>query len=156
MEATSPRDKALFDVILSWLNERGWKFQQSEDRLLVQFGIAGKHGTWYCFGTVEREVVVFLSTLVPKIPEENRRVVAELLCRANYGLLIGSFEMDFADGEMRYRTSVDMEGGELTEVMVGNLLKANVGTVDRFLPGVTSLLEDGLSAEQAIGRVEEL
>ena len=36
--------------------------------------------------------------------EDTRPVVAEYLTRANYGLNNGNFEMDYSDGEIRYKT----------------------------------------------------
>jgi len=35
--------------------------------------------------------------------------VNEFLTRANYGLNIGNFEMDFQDGEIRFKTAIDVE-----------------------------------------------
>ena len=49
-----------------------------------------------------------------RVAEEQRQIVAELLARINYGLNIGNFELDMTDGEIRYKTSIDVEGGELT------------------------------------------
>jgi len=43
-----------------------------------------------------------------------RGAVAEFINRANYGIIIGNFEMDFADGEIRYKTSIDVQGDKLT------------------------------------------
>ena len=36
--------------------------------------------------------------------------IAEFLTRTNYSMIIGNFELDFADGEIRYKTSIDVQG----------------------------------------------
>lgn len=41
-----------------------------------------------------------------KASEEQRADVNEYITRANYGLTNGNFEMDFNDGELRYKTNI--------------------------------------------------
>ena len=41
-----------------------------------------------------------------KAPVEQRSAISEFITRANYGLTNGNFEMDFNDGELRYKTNV--------------------------------------------------
>ena len=40
------------------------------------------------------------------VPEEKRTAISEFITRANYGLTNGNFEMDFSDGELRYKTTI--------------------------------------------------
>src|SRR5262249_17088927 len=89
------------------------------------------------------------------VPEEKRVEVAEFITRANYGLVIGNFEMDYADGEVRYKTSVDVEGGELTAKMVENVIRANVMTMDRYFPGLMGVLYGDRDPAEAIAETEE-
>ena len=42
--------------------------------------------------------------------ESNMAEVAEFVCRANYGLRNGNFELDFRDGEVRYKCFVNCDG----------------------------------------------
>ena len=62
--------------------------------------------------------------------------MAEFVTRANRGMRIGNFELDFDDGEIRYKTSMDVEGGDLTDKMIDNLLRANLTTTDRYFTGL--------------------
>ena len=75
--------------------------------------------------------------------------------RINYGLTIGTFEMDFSDGEIRYRTGVDVTGGELAPEMLGSLIAATVGTVDRYHPAIMSFLWNDMTPEDAVAMIEE-
>lgn len=52
------------------------------------------------------------------VPEDRRLALAEFLTRANYGLFIGNFEMDWQDGEVRYKTSIDVAGDRLSTALV--------------------------------------
>lgn len=91
-----------------------------------------------------------------KVPEARRQVIAEFLTRANYGMVIGNFEMDFSDGEIRYKTSVDLAGGSpLTMLLIKPLVYTNVLMMDKYLPGVMEVLYADVSAEQAIRKIED-
>jgi hypothetical protein len=83
-----------------------------------------------------------------------RPAAAELFTRINYGLTIGTFEMDFSDGEIRYRTGIDVTGGELAPEMVMSLIAATVGTVDRYHPAIMSFLWNDMTPEDAVALVE--
>lgn len=80
--------------------------------------------------------------------------MAEYLTRANYGLVLGNFEMDFRDGEVRYKTSIDVEGAEIVPGLIRNLVYANVITMDRYLPGLLSVIYGNLTPHEAITQVE--
>ena len=47
----------------------------------------------------------FIRFFPVKAPEEKRGAVAAFLTRANYGLILGSFELDFDDGEIRFKVT---------------------------------------------------
>ena len=48
--------------------------------------------------------------------------MAEFLTRANYGIMIGNFEMDFNDGEVRYKGALEYADGDVTIMMIDNLI----------------------------------
>ncbi len=84
-----------------------------------------------------------------------RRVaVGALLAGLNYGLPIGSFEIDFNDGEVRFRAGVDVEGGELTPSMVRSLASAcviNLNLYRKAIEAVAGGSMDPLEALSAAG-----
>lgn len=81
------------------------KRMESESILLTLF--QGDHGRWECY-TESREIdqqVLFYSICPLVCAAERRGAVAEFLCRANWGLVIGNFELDWDQGQIRYKTS---------------------------------------------------
>ncbi len=48
--------------------------------------------------------------------------VAEFITRANFGIVIGNFEIDFSDGEIRYKTSIDVEGDRPSFALIKRLV----------------------------------
>ncbi len=80
--------------------------------------------------------------------------LGEFIAKANYGMMIGNFELDFTDGEIRYKTSIDVEGDRLSFALLKRLVYANVTMMDQYLPGIKLVLERGMSPEEAIAQIE--
>jgi hypothetical protein len=148
----------LFEAVVDYLTEDDWKFNVVKDDTALMLSFRGEAGSWQCFATVdeEKQWFTFYSILPSNVPEEKRVEIAEFVTRANYGLVIGNFEMDYADGEVRYKTSVDVEGGELSPKMIENLMRANLMTMDRYFAGVMGVLYGDRDPAEAIAEMEEL
>jgi hypothetical protein len=146
----------ILDTAASFFEEDGWPFTQFEGQPVLQMGFRGENGQWTCIAQAREEQSQFLFySLCPvNAPEDRRPAVAELLTRANYGLFIGNFELDLDDGEIRYKTSIDVEGDRLSPALVQQLAYANVFTMDRYLPGMMGLIYGHISPEEAIAQVE--
>ena len=102
----------------------------------------------------DRAALRCLLQLNCRVPEEKRQAAAELVTRINYGLQLGSFEIDFSDGEIRYRLGLDVSGGELTSEMVESAISAIIGTVDRYHPAIMSFLWSDMAPEDAVAMIE--
>lgn len=134
-----------------------WPFQQHQDFPLLRFQYTGENGEWYCFARVFEGInqFVFLSTLEEKIPGAKRKDFAEFITRANFGLNIGNFELDFEDGEIRYKTSIDVSYDHLSNGLIEPIVEANLSVMDDYLPGILALLTDTISPKEAISLVLE-
>jgi hypothetical protein len=146
----------LFDVVKSFMEEDDWPHQQLDDHPVLRTGFSSDAGQWTCYAHVreEREQLVFYSVFPFAIPAEKRPAMAELITRANYGLLLGNFEMDFEDGDLRYKTSLDVEGAELTSALVSSILYANVLTMSQYFPAIMNVLYSDTSPAEAITKIE--
>ncbi len=146
----------VFDKMVQFFKDDEWKFRQLEDRPILQLGFSGRNGSWMCYAQAknEQQRFIFYSVLEAKASPEKRPAVAEFLTRANYGLVLGNFEMDYSDGEIRYKTSIDVEGGDLTHEMIKTLVYTNVLMMDKYLPGIMSVMYANVPPEQAIASVE--
>lgn len=110
----------------------------SEKDTTFRLNIAGKHAEWACFvrcfETSERLLVY--SLLPDNIDTALKPRISELLCRINYGLMLGNFEMDWRDGELRYKTSFDTEGTVVNQTLIRNLIYANFHSFDLYFPAI--------------------
>lgn len=146
----------LLETIIHFFTEDDWQFTKIQGKPLVRLGFQGENGTWNCYAKALEQVqqFVFYSVCPVAIPADKRSPISEFLTRANYGMIIGNFEMDFNDGEIRYKTSIDVEGDRLTSALLRQLVYANVAMMDEYLPGIQAVL-NGESPEAAIRSIEQ-
>lgn len=146
----------IMEAAIKFFNEDEWSYTQVEGRDALSMSFAGKSSTWTCYARAEEEKQMFLfySYCPVKSPENKRPLLGDFLTRANYGLFIGNFEMDYNDGEVRYKTSIDVEGAELTSPLIKRIVYDNLAVMDKYMPGVMSVIYGGASPTEAIAEVE--
>ena len=66
--------------------------------------------------------------------------MAEFIARVNYGLQNGCFEMDYEDGEIRFRTFVDCDGQLPGENVIRNGIYTAVAMMRRYGDGVAAVI----------------
>lgn len=155
MSWNGDRLEGIVEVIRQYCEEDGIRYRQFDEQT-IHAGFQGKNFTYQMLARARdgHRQAIFLTIVPVKVQSEQRLAVAEFLCRANYGLILGNFEMDCETGEVRYKTSVDVEGGELTSGMVKTMMHVNLSTADKYARGLISVLYRGLTAEQAIAELE--
>ncbi len=147
---------AMFKEMLFFFEEDDWPFDTIEDQPAIRTGFSGDNGQWMCYAHAREETdqFVFYSVLPASAPVNKRDAAAEFITRANYGMVIGNFEMNYEDGEIRYKTSLDIEGDELSFALIKQAVYANVATVDRYLPGLMAVIFADVTPADAIAKVE--
>ena len=148
-EPTDPQGGILTTAI-AVLNAVVLPFTRLEGTDIITTDWEGANGTWPCFlhARERDEQLLIYSVMAEHVPAERRPAVVEFLTRVNYAMAIGNFEMDYDDGEVRYKTSVDVEGDHLSVAMARQLFDFNVATMDLFLPGIEAVVRgDGSPAE---------
>lgn len=146
-----------FETLGQFLTEDDWYPQQIEDKTIYRMGFSGKNGQLTCFAQirVDLEQFLFYAVAPVKVPEEFRVAAAEYVTRANYGLRIGNMELDFRDGEVRYKSSLDFEGQALTPQLIKLAIYPAVQTMDRYLPGLMAVIYGGKTPAEAVAEIEK-
>jgi hypothetical protein len=159
MRLNNDDDFSIFDTMQAFFVDDEWNYEHSEGDTHIRMGFRGKNGQWRCIAQAREEArqLVFYSVFDSFVPEDRRMIMADFITRANYGLLVGNFEMDFDDGEIRFKTSIDVEGTlhSLTSLIIRRLVYTNVLTVDRYFPGAMQLMFGSQEApKELIARIE--
>ncbi|MEJ5169413.1 MAG: YbjN domain-containing protein [Fimbriimonadales bacterium] len=146
----------LLDAVERFLIEDEWHYEQVGDKPVLKMLYGGDNGEWTCLAQVSEELeqFVFYSICPSRAPQAKRLAMAEFLTRANSGLVIGNFEMDFETGEIRYKTGIDVEGDRLSSALVRTLIYQNVLMMDRYFPGIMAVIFTSISPKEAIELIE--
>jgi hypothetical protein len=153
-DATS--SKQILEEIIDFFTEDDWPYTKIKGEPVLLTAFQGENGKWNCSAKarVQQEQFIFYSICPINAPENKRLAMAEFLTRANSGMIIGNFELDFADGEIRYKTSIDVQGDFLSFELIKQLVYANVTMMDEYLPGIISVINGEVSPEDAIAQIE--
>jgi hypothetical protein len=149
-------DKTIFENMVNFFAEDDWSFVQTEENTALRLPFQGDNGRWNCYAKAREtaQQFVFYSVSPLNAPENKIQAIAEFITRANYGIINGNFELDFNDGEIRYKTSIDVEGSNLSFPLIKSVVYANVTMMDKYLPGIIAVIESNLSPVDAITQIE--
>lgn len=147
----------LFQTIIDYYDSQSWKYQLDEEAQRIDMRMALK--------TVDNcRVITFMRndecftcyTVFPiNVPEEKRLAISEFLSRANYGLIHGNFELDFSDGEIRYKDTTYCGDIMLAHKNIETLIDVGFVMLDRYAPGIPKMMYGNTSAQEAIDEIEK-
>jgi len=139
------------------LEDDGWPVWDTDEPDVIASAYQGENTLIVCVAQCgdDDRFLVFYSFCPLEVPPQRRMAVAEFLMRANHQMRLGNFEMDFEDGEVRFKTSLDTDGADLTPAMVRNLIAPNVLAMDRYVPGIALVLNEEETPGEAVRLVEE-
>lgn len=148
-------DQSIYQAMIDFFTEDDWSFTKLQGEPTLQLAFQGKGDRFLCFAKAreEQQQFVFYSVCPVKVPKSKRRAIAEFLTRVNFGTIIGNFELDMTDGEIRYKTSIDVAGDPLSSTLIKRLIYVNVLMMDDYLPGIREVL-NGKTIEAALQEVE--
>lgn len=149
----------MITTINSSLQKAGLNFQKFDEqqRTVFKFGMGLENGKTDVIIDVRENANLLLIyvTGTINVPENKRVQMAEFLAKANYGLIIGNFELDFSDGEIRYKCSYAFDDTfpDSEKVLMRNFIAA-INTFDKYLPGIMVLIYGRVTPQDAIAQVE--
>ncbi len=151
-----PNSIRAFDTLGAFLEEDEWYPSRTEGWYGYWVSYTGSNAEIRCFAQirVEMEVLLIYAMSPMHAPEALRGAVAEFITRANYGLNIGNFEMSYETGRVRFKSSVDFEGADLTPSLIRNAIYPSVRTMNTYLPGLMKVMYAGASPAEAIAEIE--
>jgi hypothetical protein len=122
--------------------DNGWPYTEVRGAPVLVGQFSGPAGSWtfYAQAVEEKGLILVYSICPQRAPEQRRNEVAEFLTRANYGLAAGNFELDFADGEIRYKSVLHTQGDGVDAPTLKRLVRANGIAMETYLPGIAKVI----------------
>lgn len=146
----------IFNTLVEFFEGDSWNFTWIDGQAALRLPYNGNSGMWVCFVQAheQAEQAIFYSVYPEDATPDTIPNIAEFITRANYGMLIGNFEMDYRDGEIRFKTSIDVEGDSLSAALIKNMVYANVIIMDRYFVGIRAVLRGTMTPLEAITAIE--
>jgi len=143
-------------AIEALFNRENWKIQKRDERSYT-FGFRGDNNRYDFFAVIGEEynTLCVYAILPMQAPSNKLTEIAEFLHRANYGLILGNFEIDFSDGEIRFKVSIDFEDERPNPDQINTMIDCALAMADRYVPGIGAVVFANQSPESAIEMVEK-
>lgn len=147
------------NAIRDFLTVGNWSFSFDEQKGCFKFGMSGKgkiKNFTYIIVVQESDYTVYAVAPIG-CDSGNAKMLsamAEYICRANYGLRQGNFELDMRDGEIRCKSFVDCEGITPTSEMIRNSIHVPALMYLRYGDGIVDIIFGNATAEEAIRKCE--
>ena len=146
-----------FQTLTDYLDVNQYNYTPYPEENRINFNVAGHHADYRVQLRITHEGEYFQIVLhYPfRIRDEKMRLsVSELVTRANYKMLLGKFEMDLSDGEIRFHVAHLIEGGLFTEETVERIYISSLFTMDRYFPAFMQHIHAGYTPEDAVFHAE--
>ena len=152
---TDSPDGSLYAALVAFFEAENWPAALAEDQALLSLPYQGQNGQWLCYAQAREaeQQFIFYSVCPVNVPAARRMAVAEFVTRANYGLVIGNFELDLDDGELRYKTALDVEGDAISLALIRQCVYPNVLMMDLYLPALMRVVYGQATPVEALEKV---
>ena len=130
-------------------DELEFKAFENNDKDAWFFGVQSHNSCLTCrvHSREEQNQVLVLIQCPVKLPPDARDDGCRLLNQINWKLVVGSFEMDQSDGEIRFRIGIDTDDLELTPEAVARMVGCATMMMDKHLPQLLALLNSDAESE---------
>jgi hypothetical protein len=148
---------AAYEKLIQHLDDREIRYQSDSESRCVYVHLRGEVGSYRVVAWVDEDDELFqVFGYVPiRAPAGSRPAIAETITRANYGLKVGKFEMDYSDGDLRYQAANSLIDGHLDDETIRRFIGVTMSVLDRYLPALMSVIYGNELPEDAIRCAED-
>ena len=129
-----PLKKSLFDRVADYLDANDWRYRVVRESAYYSMDCRiAEASVRVVLDVTEGDQlsrILALSVYPIFVPENRRVAVLQAMNEINFALVFGCFEMDPADGQIRFRTSVEADT-DITECMMERVLHGNLASADK-------------------------
>ncbi|MDE6774844.1 MAG: YbjN domain-containing protein [Ruminococcus sp.] len=148
--------KEIAAAITDFLRKDNWNFEKVNENGIIELGV--KLNSKLKKADIYINVLEhgFIVNSVPSLSADKDCIkdMTEFITRANYGLNHGNFEMDYRDGEIRYKTSLFSDDEIPTHEQIEAMIYINVTTLDNYGNGLAMIAFGMGTPEDAIRMCE--
>lgn len=116
--------KRTMELIENFFNDLEWNYTYDSENSIIKTGVdmTNALGNLDVYIRLRKNYYSVIVCLNNHVEKKYLQQVSEYLHRVNFGLNNGNFELDYEDGEVRYKTFVSFENIELSK----NIVEASI------------------------------
>jgi len=147
---------AAYEKLIQHLDEHEIRYLTSSDNRSICADFRGEVGTYRIVAMVDADDGLFqvFGNSPVYVPEGCRPAIAETVVRANYGLKVGKFEMDFGTGDLRFQASQLLPYDTLEDQTIERLIGTTMAMLNLYVPAILSVIYGNELPKDAVGCVE--
>jgi len=140
------------ESVVKFLIAEDINFSQLGDKTIYRVSLEGKRGTFCTYIDVDEdnEHIECITRCPLRATEDTKADVLRLFAHVNLRLAVGHFDIDLADGDIRFRTSIFAGSSELDPDLIKHLVFMSMTAMDMFIPVIASVICSKIGAEDAL------
>lgn len=142
--------RQIYETLCATLDHDDWRYTRHDEELAITSGARGEDIPidFSVQVDVERKLIILLSHLSLRVPEDKLVEVAAAVSIANRGMVFGGFDYDLQKGRILFRLSNSYIGCELGEESFLHMIYTACGTVDDYNDRFLMLAKGLMTLEQ--------
>ncbi len=132
----------MLQEIKNYLDENDMNYQliSKDGHRIFKMQFGGRNGTMNCIIDVKQDVVLVMAVCNVNTPPNKRLSMSELITRINSKMLLGNFDMDFEDGEVRYNLSWHYDSSlPVSSSVIERNIMTCVAMLDKHYPAIMNV-----------------
>lgn len=152
--------KEIATALSRFLKEEDWSYYFDDEKGTFNFHAMLRGSIKFILYEIivnEKDYTVYVISPVSAENDDSvqKQRLAEFVCRANWGLRDGDFELDMRDGELRFKTYVNCDGITLNDRIIHRSIHLPASVMIHYSDGIIRLLNTDLDAESAVSMCED-
>lgn len=146
----------IIQLLHDFFKNGDWKYSYDEEKNIFTSGINMNSALGNLNIIVRvRETSYTVYTILNSTAEKDTlNFVAEYLHRANYGLINGNFELDFDDGEVRYKTFVNFKDTAVSNEIIQDSVLLPIFMFEKYGKNLMKVMLGSNDPKQLIEEIE--
>jgi hypothetical protein len=132
----------MLEILIEYLKKKKWSYGLGKEDGVIIFNLSGQNGTFPCIADIQASKTrfIFVTICPSNCPNHKKAIIAELLTRLNFFIYYGTFEMNYDNGEIRFKTSIPLDHLTLTEDIIDDVIMSNISIMDECSPAILRLI----------------
>ena len=152
--------QAIANAIHAFLTEDDWHFAFDEEKGIFKFNLTLKskiRKVEYFIRVASNDYTVYTVSSISADEDDPKMMatMAEFVCRANYGLRDGNFELDMRDGEIRYKSYVNCKNYMPSQDVIRDSIYCPAAMFKNYGDGIVEIIFNEMSAKDAVDMCEK-